>query len=255
MRLLKLQKLIKVSPRGSVLAFSLLQVLLRFGILRLKRGKELSLRDRADWLHEACAIIARRLSMSVSASGPTPNQGLLVSNHLSYLDILLYSALMPCIFVSKSEVLQWPVFGILARCGGTIFVERGRAQSVHEPSREIAEALRLGIPVVLFPEGTSTDGGRVLPFRSAFFEPAISNQASIYPAAIGYWVRDGAEADLCYYGEVTFFPHLLSVLGQNGVKGMIEFGNEVYGCDDRKTAAVAAWKSVVALRERMAVAV
>src|SRR5579862_6324894 len=154
MRLFQLRKTTRGIVRAAVLALSLLDVRLRFAILRMKRGKALTLRDRAEWLHSACEIIVRRLSMSVSASGPVPTRGLVVSNHLSHLDILLYAAVMPCIFVSKSEVLEWPMFGILARCGGTIFVERSRTHGVGGPMRNITEALALGIPVVLFPERT-----------------------------------------------------------------------------------------------------
>ena len=246
-----LSKATRATIRGGLLAISLLEVLSRFAILRVKLGAALTLRDRAEWLNRACAIILRRLSMDVSASGRIPQDGLLVSNHLSHLDILLYAAVMPCVFVSKSEVLKWPMFGILARCGGTIFVERRRVHAVHDPAREIADALRSGVPVMLFPEGTSTDGSAVLPFRSAFFEPAVATGAVVCPAAIAYSVSDGVEADLCYYGDTTFFPHLLTVLARRRVRGTIVFGNEVH-VNNRKTAASAAWKEVVALRERMA---
>jgi 1-acyl-sn-glycerol-3-phosphate acyltransferase len=249
MRTSQLLKTARAAWRGIVLAASLVEVLLRFTILRLKRGKALNLRDRAEWLHEACVIIVRRLSMGVSVSGSMPTRGLIVSNHLSHLDILLYAAALPCVFVSKSEVLDWPMFGILARCGGTIFVERSRAHGVSHPARRIADALRFGIPVILFPEGTSTDGGSVLPFRSALFEPAIVTKSPIRAAAIGYSVSDGDEADLCYYGQITFFPHLLSVLARKSAQGNIVFGEEVQGID-RKTTAGAAWKAVARMRER-----
>lgn len=189
--------------------------------------------------------------MSVSASGPIPSGGLIVSNHLSHLDILLYAALMPCIFVSKSEVLRWPMFGILARCGGTIFVERNRKHGVEQPATAIASALTSGIPVVLFPEGTSTDGSTVLPFRSAFLQPAIATRTPVVPAAIGYSVADGREADMCYYGEVTFFPHLLSVLGRDSVHGNIIFSEHSHIYTDRKTAGTQAWGYVVSLREKL----
>jgi lyso-ornithine lipid O-acyltransferase len=251
MKLSALRKATKATFRGIVLAVSLLEVLSRFAILRMKRGTKLTLRDRAEWLHRACAIIVPRLSMHVSPSGQPPDNGLLVSNHLSHLDILLYAAVMPCVFIAKSEVVKWPMFGLLARCGGTIFVERGRVRGVNDPAREIADALRLGIPVVLFPEGTSTDGSAVLPFRSAFFEPAIAARAAIRPAAIAYSMSDGVEADLCYYGDITFFPHLLSVLARKRVRGTIVFGDEVRA-NDRKTAASRAWTEVVALRELVA---
>ena len=237
--------------RGLLLALSLTDVLLRFWILRLKRGRTLTLRDRADWLHRACAIIVRRLSMRVSSSGLVPESGLIVSNHLSHLDILLYAALMPCVFVSKSEVLKWPMFGILARCGGTIFVKRDRKHGVEQPVSAIASALTGGIPVVLYPEGTSTDGSLVLPFHTAFLQPAVTTRTSIIPAAIAYWVADGTEADLCYYGKITFFPHLLSVLRREGVEGRITFGSEPRIYSDRKTAGKAARSDVILLRTRI----
>jgi 1-acyl-sn-glycerol-3-phosphate acyltransferase len=249
MRSFQVLKAARATWRGIVLAFSLLEVLSRFALLRLKRGRALNLRDRAEWLHKACETILQRLSMGVSLSGSMPTSGLIVSNHLSHLDILLYATALPCIFVSKSEVLDWPMFGILARCGGTIFVERSKVHGVNHPARKLADVLRSGIPVILFPEGTSTDGGSVLPFRSAFFEPAIVTQSPIRAAAIGYSVSDGNEADLCYYGEIAFFPHLVSVLSRKRAQGHIVFGEEVAGID-RKTTASAAWKAVVRMRER-----
>ena len=250
MKLSPLSTSTKVTFRGLVLAASLFEVLARFAIIRVRRGKQLSLRDRAEWLHRSCTIILRRLSMEIRVSGVPATDGLVVSNHLSHLDILLYAGAMPCVFVSKSEVRKWPMFGILASCGGTIFVERSRPQAVNDPARGIADALGLGIPVILFPEGTSSDGGGVLAFRSAFFEPAIATKAAIRPVAIAYSVIDGIEADLCYYGDITFFPHLLTVLGRKRIRGTIIFGDEIR-VNDRKTAAAAAWKEVTALRERM----
>jgi len=237
--------------RGILLAFSLFEVLIRFWILRLRVGRAMTLRHRAEWLHRACALIVRRLSMSVSATGAIPATGLIVSNHLSHLDILLYAAATQCIFVAKSEVLSWPMFGILARCGGTVFVERDRRHGVGDPAASITEALTAGIPVVLFPEGTSTDGNTVLPFHTSFFQTAITTGAPIVPTAIAYSVTDGAESELCYYGDITFFPHLLSVLERDGVRARILFSDETRIYSDRKVAAKAAWTDVVSLRERL----
>lgn len=187
--------------------------------------------------------------MEVIVSGSAPIDGLVVSNHLSYLDILFFASVMPCIFVSKSEVLSWPLFGILARCGGTVFVERSRSHGVDEPAREIAEALTGGVPVVLFPEGTSTDGSTVLPFRTALLQPAITTHTPILTAAIGYSLADGVEADLCYYGEITFVPHLFGALARKGIKATIAFENEARAYPDRKIAGKAAWQRVVSLRD------
>jgi 1-acyl-sn-glycerol-3-phosphate acyltransferase len=238
--------------RSVALGFSLTEVLLRFCVLRWKHRDSLTLQQRAQWLHEACALILRRLAMLVSSSGSLPESGLIVSNHLSYLDILFYAAVMPCIFVSKSEVLSWPVFGLLARCGGTIFVRRDRAASVDEVSSRMHEALAAGIPIVLFPEGTSTDGSKVLPFYTALFEPAVQLGAPISSAAIAYTLDDAIEADLCYYGHITFFPHLLNTLGQKGINGRIQIEPGGTAFENRKIAARQTWERVVSARRTIA---
>ncbi|MBV8630053.1 MAG: 1-acyl-sn-glycerol-3-phosphate acyltransferase [Silvibacterium sp.] len=237
--------------RTLLLVFSLLEVLMRFWILRLRLGQRLTLRHQANWLHQACGIISRRLGLRVSVSGPVPASGLIASNHLSHLDILLYAAVMPCIFISKSDVLSWPMFGLLARCGGTIFVDRQRRHGVGNPATAVASALASEIPVVLYPEGTSTDGSSVLPFHSSFFQPGVATGTPIVPAAISYSAADCDEADLCYYGDLTFFPHLLGVLGRKWVEGRIMFSNNPATYTDRKIAAKTSWEAVVSFREKL----
>jgi 1-acyl-sn-glycerol-3-phosphate acyltransferase len=197
-------------------------------------------------------MIVRRLGMRVSASGSLPASGLIVSNHLSYLDILFFSSLMPCIFVSKSEVLSWPLFGILARCGGTIFVERGRGSVLDSVSKKIGAALDEGVPVVLFPEGTSTDGSSVLGFFPALFEAAVRTETPVFPTAIAYEIPGGREIDLCYYADITFGPHLLTALGRRGIHAHLAFSGEASHFSDRKAAARGAREDVVALREMLA---
>jgi 1-acyl-sn-glycerol-3-phosphate acyltransferase len=226
-------------------------VLLRFAVLRVRNGGNVSTRHRALWLHRACRMIVRRLSMRVSVSGPLPDSGLVVSNHLSYLDILFFSSVMPCVFVSKSEVISWPLFGVLARCGGTIFVERGRGVVIESVSRQIAAALEAGIPVVLFPEGTSTDGQSVLTFFPSLFEAAVRNNSSVFPAAISYETAGGCEADLCYYGDDTFAPHLLSVLAHRNLHARIAFPDRGKIYSDRKSAARESREQVVVYRQTL----
>jgi lyso-ornithine lipid O-acyltransferase len=235
-----------------VLLFSLLEVLLRFALLGVRYPGRISLNLRARWLHRACAMIARRLSMRVGASGPLPDSGLVVSNHLSHLDILFFAALMPCIFVSKSEVLSWPLFGVLARCAGTIFVERGRGAVIESVSRQMAEALEAGIPVILFPEGTSTDGSAVLSFFPSLFEAAVRAGTPVFPSAIAYELADGREVDLCYYGDISFGPHLLKALAHTGVHARIAFPGNAVCYPDRKSAARESREQVIAHRAMLA---
>lgn len=238
--------------RAFLLGASLVEVLFRFGMLSVRHGGQVPFWERARWMHRACSLIVSRLGMPVHLMGRVPTSGLIVSNHLSYLDILFYASQTPCIFVSKSEVKSWPMFGILAKCGGTIFVERDRRHGVSGPAERIRAALDLQIPVVLFPEGTSTDGSTVLPFHSAFLEPAVAAGAVIHAAAIRYTVSDGVEADLCYYGDITFAPHLLGALRRSRVSCEIAFAEGAAVHTNRKEAAIRLRRQVMELRGSVA---
>jgi 1-acyl-sn-glycerol-3-phosphate acyltransferase len=177
-----------------------------------------------------------------------PAHGLIVSNHLSYLDILCYSSIAPCIFVSKSEVRGWPVFGRLATNGGTIYVDRGSRTDAGRVAAEIENALRGGIRVVLFPEGTSSGGDSVLPFYAPLLESAIRAGASITAACISYEIEGGdPRQDVCYWGDMTFATHFLALLGKGKVHANILFGEAREGLADRKVAAKVLHEDVVAL--------
>ena len=126
---------------------------------------------RAGWLHRGSVRVLKIFHCTATVTGPVPKTGLLVSNHLSYLDIILLSAITPAVFVSKAEVRHWPLFGWLASRAGTVYVERERRTHVGMVNREIEAALADGVLVVVFPEGTSTNGEELLPFRSPLLEP------------------------------------------------------------------------------------
>src|SRR5215510_7916056 len=136
--------------------------LLDFIINVIFQGKVPLLRSRAQWLQQACRRVLRVLDVKIKTQGPIPLKGLLVCNHLSYLDILVISTITPAVFISKSEVKRWPVFGWFARMSGTLFVERGRRADVSRLNLEVEYVLDAGGLVVLFPEGTSSDGRDVL---------------------------------------------------------------------------------------------
>ena len=175
----------------------------------------------------------------------------MVSNHLSYLDIVVYAATMPCVFVAKSDVRRWPIFGFLAHCGGTVFIDRQSRTNTETAARQIRDALEAGVVVLLFPEGTSTDGSVVLRFHPSLLEPAIQCGAAIAPAAIAYDLPGGEERDLCYYGDVRFVPHLFTTLGRSGISAAIEFHPERESYGERKAAALALREKVEAMRIRM----
>jgi 1-acyl-sn-glycerol-3-phosphate acyltransferase len=231
---------------------TLLQLLARFTWLRL-RFRRLTLADRAAWMQASCALVLRRLKISLAIEGPLPQPGLIVSNHLSYLDILLHGAAGPRIFVSKTEVGSWPLFGWLARCGGTIFIVRGNRSAATEAAIGVEYALRSGVTVVLFPEGTSTDGTTLLPFHSFLFEPAIEAEALVTAAALSYEADNAEERDLCYYGDIHFKASLLEMLGRDGVRSRIRFDSKPRIYTNRKHAASDTWERVARLRLRASI--
>ena len=114
----------------------------------------------------------------------------------------------------------------------------------------IEYALRSGVTVVLFPEGTSTDGATLLPFHSFLFEPAIEVESFVTAAAVSYEAEDVEEKDLCYYGDIRFAPHLLETIGRKGVRGRIRFDSRPRIYTNRKQAANATWEQVARLRLR-----
>lgn len=205
---------------------------------------------RALWLQESARRVLAALEMRCITEGQPPTHGLVVSNHLSYLDILVFSAVMPCFFVSKAEVNGWPFFGKAARSGGTIFLDRTSLASAEAVAGQMAERLSLPVPVLLFPEGTSTDGARVQRFHSRLIDPATRMGAPITAAAVRYMVEDGEERTLCWYGDDAFVPHLWKVLGVAGLSARIRFGSpKIYA--DRRTAAAETHAEVTALRRQL----
>jgi 1-acyl-sn-glycerol-3-phosphate acyltransferase len=189
--------------------------------------------------------------MRLESRGARPSQGLVCSNHLTYLDILVYAATAPCVFVSKREVSRWPAFGFFARCGGTIFIDRQSRTSAEKVTRQMAAVLESGVPVLLFPEGTSTDGATVQRFHPTLLEAAVELSQEMTAAAIGYRAQGGEERDICWYGDAPFLPHLLRSLSFAAITAEVEFHPDRTVYSDRKTAALELREQVDAMRRHM----
>ena len=206
---------------------------------------------RAAWLHRAALRHLKIFGYTADVSGEVPVRGLLVSNHLSYLDIFAISAVTPAVFVSKAEVRRWPLFGWLAARAGTVFIERERRTHVGAVNREIAAALADGALVVVFPEGTSSNGETILPFRSSLLEPALAGGHDIATACVHYELAGGdAKQEVCYWGDHSFFPHLLNLLGKKSIHATLRFGKFHRTTDDRKELAKQLHAAVSELKEQ-----
>lgn len=232
--------------RAVALAFVLIISIVRFWLMRLSGPR--TLERRARWVQDTCIRVLRSMDIQSKAEGEIPTHGLVVSNHLSYLDIVVLSAAMPCFFIAKSEISEWPYFGKAARVGGTLFIDRSSLSSAGRVATMISERLSVPIPVLFFPEGTSTDG-TLLRFHSRLFEPAIAAGAPVTAVSIRYVARDGSpERELCWFGDDSFGPHLLKTLKSPGFHAELSFGKpRVY--EHRRTAAKETFAEIAALRE------
>ena len=233
--------------RAVALVFALALCIVRYWLRRI-RGP-LTLEMRAVWLQQSARMILKCLGIGYQVEGQPPARGLVVANHLSYLDVVIISAALPCFFVAKMEIDRWPFFGKAARTGGTIFVDRSSLASAMSVAEQISERLRLPVPVLLFPEGTSTDGAEVLRFHSRLIDPATTAGAPITAAALRYVIEGGVEErELCWYGDEQFVTHLWKVLGVVGFSAQLRFFEpQIYS--DRRTAADETHAEITAWRE------
>jgi 1-acyl-sn-glycerol-3-phosphate acyltransferase len=206
----------------------------------------------AEWLHQSCARGLGAIDLQLSAAGQFPASGMVVSNHLSYLDILAFSAALPCVFVSKAEVERWPIFGRYARWAGTVFVRRHDQGDAARANASVAEALQNGVPVLLFPEGTTTDGHRVLRLHSTMLQPAIDAAALVTPCAINYELDDGdVGQEVCWWGDMALLPHVWNLLGKKVIRARITFGEPMLASGDRKQLSQVLHDQVARLHQQL----
>jgi 1-acyl-sn-glycerol-3-phosphate acyltransferase len=201
--------------------------------------------EGAVWIHRWCRRIMRCLGIQCTIEGELPGhrsssgQGFeaVVCNHLSYIDILVMSAVRPFVGVAKTEVRGWPLLGWLTAQAGTVYVTRGgRPETYPAVNAAMAQAYRSGLPVLFFPEGTTTDGSETLPFRRGLFHSVLRDNVQVRTAALNYeLVRDmpgvTVANDVCWCGNADFLPHLFRFTGLGGLRATIRFGEAVEGAD------------------------
>lgn len=155
------------------------------------------------------------LAIRLDASAPRalPERCLLVANHISWVDIFAIQSLHPAVFVAKAEIRHWPLVGRLCAGAGTIFIERGRSAAARRVNARLAHCLQQGTAGAIFPEGTTTPGRDVAPFRGALFQAAIDADAVVQPIVIRYHDGQGHHSDAAdYVGETGFLQSLWSVV-------------------------------------------
>ena len=204
---------------------------------------------RALWLQRHSRRVVKVFNLEAHVEGPVPTRGLLVSNHQGYLDVFVLASITPAVFVAKREIKSWPVIGWLTQMGGTLFVDRARRVQVGQVNDEIQATLNRGALVVLFPEGKSSNGQTVLPFKSSLLEPAAKSTHPLSVSAIQYTIENGDSGeDVCYWGKHTFFPHLLNLLGKRAIRATVRFAPVQRTGADRKELAVQLREEILKLK-------
>lgn len=216
-------------------------------------GARAAIRLRERQMQAFARVVLLVMGVHAEAAGrPPPRPFLLVSNHLSYLDVLVYWSLTPCSFLAKAEVARWPVLGPLTRAAGTLYVDRSRRADVLPAVAAVRARLDLGEGVVIFPEGTSSPGATVLPFRSSLFAAADAAPAGVHAAAISYDTGDPARPAherVAWWGDMEFPGHFWSLLKMPRVRARVRFGDRPVTAADRKALARAAHAEALRLFE------
>jgi 1-acyl-sn-glycerol-3-phosphate acyltransferase len=227
------------------LAALALAILLPFHLVAVAIGGPSSMKVAQLWQRFACFLIGIRVTVTGAPAKDRPL--LLLSNHNSWLDIPVLASVAPVSFIAKSEVATWPVVSFLARAQRTVFVDRNSRHATGAQADEVAGRLSKGDIIVLFAEGTSSDGNKVLPFRSALVgaaQRAIGDDgaATVQPVAVAYRKMLGLPLGrqhrplVAWYGGTDLLPHLKRVLSQGGIDVHVVFGpaRKLSARDDRK---------------------
>lgn len=213
------------------------------GLLLLLPAK----RARTAWREACFRTWARSVlwllngKVAVSGTPPTP-PFFLVANHLGYMDILVLASCTDAVFVAKSEVGGWPVVGALCRAVGTVFIDRRRHRDLRRVIPELDRLIAEGQSVVLFPEGTSTPGIEVGPFRPSLLEGPAQTGQPVSFATLGYEAPSGqppAHMILCWWGDMEFGSHVLDLFALPRFTAHVRFGADPIRASDRRELAEA----------------
>ncbi len=206
----------------------------------MARAERASVAGRARWLQRACQRALRALRVEVDSSRIEPPHGVMLApNHVSYLDIVVLASLAPTVFVAKAEVQGWPLFGWFARRGGTLFLRREVRADVVRVGQQLSPVMAEGVNLVVFLEGTSTDGTAVRTFRSSMLAPAVREAWPVCPVALRYGVPAGQDArvKVAWWGTMPLAPHVLSFAALEWVRAEVRWGAVSAAEGDRKQVA------------------
>ncbi len=186
---------------------------------------------KTRWLQRFSTIV----NLHIIVDGELPKRrAIFVSNHISWLDIIVIGQYLPTYFVAKSDISSWPVIGYLARQAGTIFIHRGNKQHIRTTAEKMVWLLKQNSNIVAFPEGTTTKGDEVLHFHPSLFQPALLTRSAIQPIALQY---EGIAKHLApFVGDDAFVPHLIKMLTLDKIEVRLSFLPVINGSGKNRLA-------------------
>ncbi len=214
---------------------------------------------RAAWLSKIGNRLCHAQQITYSTVGPIPMHGAVITNHLTYVDILVHGAMRPCVFVSKAELRKTPVLGWISMMAGTVYVARGSGGSAAKAAEGMGQGFRDGLPVVFFPEGTTGVGDLpVMEMRSGLLSQAIALDQPVTAGFIHYdltpydLARGKSTHDDVHWGPQTLWQHMWNFSDLHGLHCTVHFASEPIAFSEtatkeRKVAAVEARAAVEAL--------
>ena len=239
----------------AALAAIALVVLLPFHLFAIASSGRATMAVARLWQRFVCLLMGVRVTVTGEPGAGRPL--LLLANHTSWLDIPVLASVAPVSFIAKKEVANWPVVGFLAKAQRSVFVDRTRRHATGAHAAEVAGRLSKGDIMVLFAEGTSSDGNKVLPFRSALVGAAqqamenggvatVQAVAVAYPRMLGLPLGRQHRPLVAWYGGANLLPHLKRILSEGGIDVHVVFGpaQRLAAGDDRKAVTQAAGEFV-----------
>ncbi len=233
-------KMIRALLRLPAIAVTTVSLYLLFlaGSLPLK----LVNRNTENWRHKCTKSWGRAIlaiaGVEIHREGRAPKEPFfLVSNHLSYLDIAVYLSSVNGTFVAKKEMENWPVLGWIAKGLGILFIDRTKKSDVHRVNQQITDAMKRKQGIILFPEGKTSKGEEVLPFRPALLEHPVRAGMPVYYSSVTYRTGKGdapAEQAVCWWGDEPLFAHARRLAGLKKIRCDLIFGEKPLKADDRK---------------------
>ena len=221
------------------LARAVLHLLRGYWIIKTQFAK-ISPKQRGEHVQQWSAQLLTVLGIQLRVVGTPIQNGLLVANHISWLDNVAIHAAHFCRFVAKSDITAWPLIGYLTDQSGMLFVERTSRKDSHRVVQTVAEQLRLGDCVAVFPEGTTGEGRVLLPFHANMIQSAIDADAQVQPASIRYSNTANGEQSFapCFVGDDTLFGSVWRTLNADNITVTLQFGKpQMSDARDRRTWA------------------